>query len=893
MAKSPSVRKSIIDSIDDIDMSSEHPDDGGKLSAGPGRESFKLAQFWKSQINMHDQATRKYVKRGNGVVKRYRDERNRIDEEGQRRMNLLWSNIKVMKPAIYSRCPQPVVDRKFLDRDPTARLSAQILERTLVNELEDSGFHAAMNMAVMDRLLPGRGIVWARYVPKIGSGVSIPAPTQNGVEDELYKIGKEFDDKALTEDTEKEDALDQSGEQVLDEKVEIDYVDWRDLYLLPVKARVWREVQAVGKVVHISKKEAIERFGPKIGKALKPDTEPILLGNTERQNTDMASFQDINQRNITIYEVWNKSDRRAYWFSTGYDYLCDVQEDPLELREFFPVPPPLMATTTNDTLIPVPDYIEWQDQAIQIDELTQRIAMLSKACKVAGAYNASFPTINRIFGESIENELIPVDQWAMFAEAGGLKGVMDFIPIDVIQSCIETLQKVRQQAMIDLDQVTGLSDVIRGTSDSRETLGGLRIKNNNAGTRLSESQEDVARFARDVIRLMAEIACKHFSEETLIESSGILYEDALQPDTILRELNKSTDQQTPKPQQPSQQPSPSPQAPALQPPSGQPGMPTAAPPQAPQPQTNNVVPFPGSPQGGALGAQGAPQSPMMGMGMQPQQPDPSTIAMMKVLDAIKLLRQDVTRGYRIDIETDSTIFGDKEQDKENANEFLVAVGGYMKQLEALSNVPEAMPLFAKALQWGVRRYRTGRDLEAEIDTFCETMAKKAKQLIENPPESPEDKKAKAEINAIQMEAQSQKQNDDRAAQMQQQNDQREFKIQQAKDQREAEQMQMEMQLQREQNNMEIEKMRMEMTQKRQEHLLAMREMTMKMQMSVQEHKLDAESQAMDIHHQKEELKVDKQGLEHKKKEGEQKHQMKLKQQKEQHKQAMKPKKKAS
>ena len=78
-----------------------------------------------------------------------------------------------------------------------------------------------------------------------------------------------------------------------------------------------------------------------------------------------------------VYEIWNKDDGKVYWVADGYPHLCDVQEDPLKLENFFPTPRPLYANATNDTLIPVPDYYQYQDQAAQIDELTQRIALLT------------------------------------------------------------------------------------------------------------------------------------------------------------------------------------------------------------------------------------------------------------------------------------------------------------------------------------------------------------------------------------------------------------------------------------------------------------------------------------------------------------------------------------
>jgi len=896
------------DEIDSIDELSAHPDDrGSPLKGGPGRESFKVAAFWKGQVNAYTQATSRWRKRGNTVIKRFRDERSRMAEEGQRRMNLLWANTKVMMPAIYSQCPIPVVDRKFLDRDPTGRLSSQMLERTLINELESSGFHVGMKRAVLDRLLPGRGVLWARYVPEFGEGESLPGPTKNGIEDELVRIGEETGDASFEDETPEEEKLEETNETVIAEKIEIDYIDWDDFLCFPAKARTWEEVQAVCKRIHISRKEAREFFGKEIGSKLRPDTEPKVMGHNERQTyADSSVFEDINERNIVIYEIWNKSDKRVYWISTGYEYLCKVVDDPLELTTFFPVPPPLMSTSTNDTIIPVPDYLEWQDQAIQIDELTQRIAMLTKACKVAGVYAANNTAIGRIFNESIENELIPVDQWAMFADAGGLKGVIDFIPLDTIQSCIETLLKVRQQAMIDLDQVTGISDVIRGTSDSRETLGGLRLKNNNAGTRLTESQEEIAVFARKLIVIMAEIVCKHFSDETIIESSGILMEDALQPDTVMREfaeqIAKNAPKSPPSPAQGLQAPSGhAPQLPAphpMAPPAGPspPMGPQGAPPAA-APPSNNVVPFPGGghPQPPMGGAMGMPQMQPMAPPMPPPPPDPQALIMMKVDKALQLLRKDVTRGYRIDIETDSTVFGDKMQDRQDAAEFLQALGGYMKQAEGAANLPESLPLFAKALQWGVRRYRVGRDLEAEIDNFADLMAKKAKELIENPPPSPEQQKAQAEIEQMKQEGAMQQANDQRDAERQAQNDMREAQLKAQDDAREQEKAQLEFAIEKDRMNMEREKMQMEMEMAREEHAMKLAELRANLHVKSQEAAIDIHKSNMDIHHREREHELDKKDLAHQEKEQNQKHRHKQIEQNKAHKERMKPKpaKKAS
>ena len=197
-----------------------------------------------------------------------------------------------------------------------------------------------------------------------------------------------------------------------------------------------------------------------------------------------------------------------------------MKDDPLGLEQFFPVPRPLLANATNTTLIPVPFYIQYQDQAIQIDELTQRISMLVKACKVAGLYNAADKNIQRLLDESVENELIPVDNWAAFAEKGGVSGAMSLLPLKEIIGVINELTAVKEKVLAEADRITGITDVMRGTGDARETMGGQRLKSNSAGTRLTHLQNEVARFCRDTIRLMAEVMSIHFSPQSLIEVSA-------------------------------------------------------------------------------------------------------------------------------------------------------------------------------------------------------------------------------------------------------------------------------------------------------------------------------------------------------------------------------------
>ena len=514
--------------LDLVDFDARSEPNNNSLSPGPGKNSRKLASYWKESIEKCDKANANWHRRGASIIRRFKDERGTVDTASGRKMNLLWANVKSLKPALYSKCPIPIVDRKFLDKDVNGRLSSRILERSTKNEIESNGYHKAISRSVTDYLLPGRGIVWVRYEPEFGGGVSIPADNPDANTDDLDKILK---DAGAGEESNEVEALEGSDDQLIKEKTPVDYIHWKDFYTIPANARTWEEVQAIGKKVHISKEEAKEIFAEEIAKELRPDT----VRSKDKDRDDNNQVYDLNERNIVIYEIWNKSDKRVYWVNKGYDFLCNVVDDPLKLPKFFPVPEPISATITNESLIPVPDYHEYQDQAIQIDELTHRIALLTKACRIAGTYDSSNSALSRVLDEDTENKLIPVPNWAMFAEKGGVKGGISFLPLEEIQTCIRTLQEVRQSAMTDLDRITGINDIFRGTTDSRETLGGLRLKNNNTGTRLSERQSDIANYAKEVVQIVAEIIAIHFSDKALIKSSGILFDEELQPAFILEE----------------------------------------------------------------------------------------------------------------------------------------------------------------------------------------------------------------------------------------------------------------------------------------------------------------------------------------------------------------------
>ncbi len=696
--------------------------------AGPqgGNEGRRLASFWRNQIEKigKDKAYQQYIKRGRKIEARYRDERNRSEEDNRRRYNALWSNVEILKPAIYGKAPTPIAERRFSDRDPIARGAAQILQRGLRNEIEICGFHEAMDQAVLDYLLPGRGTLWVRYEPEIASGVSLGTEDSIDMDDAEGELEPGLDEAMEFNEAPDENKLENTGNQVVRESTPIDYIHWEDFLTFPANARTWAEVVAVGKRVYLTYEQMKERFGREIAKE-------IPLQKDERQKDRYQEQNPENEVKGEVFEIWSKEDKTVYWVAEGYDFLLDRKDDPLNLENFFPVPRPMIANGTNGTLLPVADYIQYQDQATQIDELSQRIAMLTRACKVAGVYAANAKGIQRLLNESVENELIPVDDWAAFAEKGGIAGQVSFLPLKEIIGVINELMMLKQKQIEEMDRLTGINDLMRGTTDARETLGGQRLKSNYTGTRLTARQNEVARFARDTIKIVADIMAQHFSPQSLVEVSGAMYDEGLG-------VNVEAVQQQQIAMAPPQQEQP--QQPALPAPAGQ-----------------NVVPF--RPAGGAgLPVTAPPVAPGIPM---PPPPDPMQIAIQQAVQridaAIGLLRNERLRGFRVDIEVDSTIYGDAAQEKGDRTEFIAEVTKYLQTAMAMSaQVPEMTPLLGKLLQFGVRGFRVGRDLEASIEEFCDQAVKLAKQKQAQAAQQPNPEllKAQAQVKAAEASAQS-------------------------------------------------------------------------------------------------------------------------------------------
>ena len=603
-------------------------------------EALTGVQKWLNCISSYDNEFKKWEARAQKIVKRYRDDNRNQNTNETAKFNILWSNVQTLIPAVYARLPKADVARRFGDSDPIARVASQLIERALDFEVEHySDFRSTMKHAVEDRFLGGRGVAWVRYEPHVRAQ-DIPEDGLQITEDvdEVDEYGKQQVktampgvDGGMGEEVEPQ-------EEIEYECAPTDYVHWKDFG--HSVARTWEEVTSVWRWVYMTKESLVERFGEEMAKKIPLDAGP----ETNKQYSQAS--KDFTRAKIC--EIWDKESGKVYWISKSCPNILDERDDPLELENFFPCAKPLYATMTSDTLVPVPDFVLYQDQATELDILTDRIDGLVKALRVRGVYDASQPSLQRLLTEGDNNTLIPVDKWMAFSEKGGLKGSIDLLPLDTLSAALLQCYRARDEIKAQIYEITGISDIVRGQTAASETATAQQIKGQYAGLRLRSMQEDVALFASELFQLKAQVICTKF-----------------QPSTILQYAAAN----------------------------------------AMQPADQALIP-----------------------------------------QALQLLQDKPLRSFRIQVDSDSLVQIDENQNKRDRVEFLQAMGGFLTQaLPMGQQAPELVPMLIELVKFGVGAYKKAEPIEGTIDQAMEQIKMKQQQAAQQPPQ-PDPEMIKAQMD---------------------------------------------------------------------------------------------------------------------------------------------------
>ena len=605
--------------------------------------------YWMRELEACAKSEEAWSRNATYIEKKYRDEErslggDRAGISGTRQVNganILYANTETMKGAVYGNKARPVVERRFPGDDEIARLAAEILEKCLTFTIDDSDLHGVMKECRLDYLLPGRATARVYY---------------------------EFMDDADLSDVEDNDAGEpEEGEhvpgvpkipEITDQRITFRRFDRSDYRESVDKTYTQTRWKAFGN--RLSRKALAKRFGKEKAEKITLDTDLLKIDEDGNDRTEMESIQATWKRAM-VWEIWDITNRCVWWVSKGYDGILDRIEDPLGIERFWCSPRPAIAVESNTKKTPVPLFELYRDQADEVDRLTQRIYALVDAVRanglVAGEHEQTF---NKLF--SADNELIGISDFATIMDKGGIEKLIAWMPLQPIVSTIIQLYDAREKAKQEIYEISGMADIIRGASDPRETLGAQKIKGQFATIRLEDHQENLARFAQEMVEISGELIAEHFTAETMAKMSGVqLPMTRAENEAEVMKLQSMIVSQ----------------------------IPPDAPPEMMQ-QASKMV------------------------------EDASKEIMSRPTweDVIAVLRDDSVRRYTIRIETDSTIKMDQDNDREQRMAAVEAFGGILNNFGG-AVVSGQMPfdLFKTLLLFAIRGFPGSREVEAMISDW--------------------------------------------------------------------------------------------------------------------------------------------------------------------------------
>lgn len=416
------------------------------------------------------------------ITRRYKQEQSlqtsTTDKKRRFIHPILWSNTSVLMPAVYSTKPKPYVERRFFEKEPVSRVASQILERAMSVIVDDKDYYATVKKAVFDYILVGRGVIWMSL-------------------EESYEQFNSVDDFGMPV----------QYEEVGDQKVKMDYVLWQNFFCSPAPS--WEYVTWVGRRHIMTKDELRDNYG-----------EAGLAAY--RNAVDMSKSKKNPSYDCEVYEIWDKASGMVIEVSPhNTKEPLRARPAPLKLKNFFPCPRPISANPTNDSLIPTADYKYYREFAETLDIILKKRKNIINTYAAKGLYNSADDSLKLLLSQDSDNMMQPVESWAQYMQNGGLGTalqLMDMSPFIQIENALSASQL---EILNQIYDITGISDIVRGSSQGDVTATAERIKGQFATLRLQDKQETIANFVRDGLEIAAEIICGHFTDRNLAQYGGV------------------------------------------------------------------------------------------------------------------------------------------------------------------------------------------------------------------------------------------------------------------------------------------------------------------------------------------------------------------------------------
>ena len=611
--------------------------------------------YWEQEIDAALRGERRFRREGEKATELvFGDESKTFDEWGQDQTHIIASTIETMRPLVYAETPEPIVRRVY--RGDGHRNPVHRVSAEIVQRLAKH----LIRTSPFDTVAEAVRDDWL----VVGRGSARV----------IYRAEFEQVVQPVMDPATGAVAM-QPQERKTSETVQPRHWPWRRFLVGPAPTR--QEVPWIAYLSFLTRQQMTDRFGDEIaGRAVYPhggraqkrgldsDSDEADFETFGRQEREQVGSKPTpaSRRQCAVWEIWDHRDRTVKWWSPDYKGgLLDTDTDPLDLKDFWDTPQLLLANTRNDSLVPRSDIAYMHGRAQEIDQATKKLADILDKIAVAGAYPGSMTNVLRTL-LSGKSQLIPVENWLAFAEKAGVDGsrMIAWLPIEQFVKAAQALYEMRERSKMLLFESSGISDIVRGQGDPNETATAQQIKGRYAGMRVGLKQTRFAQYLRDLIALMVDAALGLFDIETIIQ-------------IVQMDL--------------------------------------------PRTEAERLAPAMEHQQAMAQWQMVAQQAQAMGQEPPPPPPEPK-IAEASWEQIEPFIRDDFTRCYAIDIETDSTLAVDEDEDRKSRIEFLTAFAGFVEALAPMAGQKGMdFRLVKELLLFGVRGFRAARTLEGMIEAI--------------------------------------------------------------------------------------------------------------------------------------------------------------------------------
>jgi hypothetical protein len=325
------------------------------------------------------------------------------------------------------------------------------------------------------------------------------------------------------EDTEEESSYDTDDSK---KSFKIEFVDYQDF--LKSTEKEWNRVRWIAFKKYYSRKELIEYFGKK--------GEKVPMTNVKFESLNEESQQEDLYKMCEVWEIWDKENKKCHFITfAGDGFVLDTEDDGYNLKNFFPIPMP-MGLNESKRLLPSPLFNKYKNLADDLTDIHDRITSLVQQAKFTGAYNSlveQSDVENIMNGDDGEFKSLKTS-----ANIDDARKLVVFKPLNEIANTITILRTEKMALKSDIQEITGLSDIVRGTSVASETATAQQLKGNFAISRIQPLQKEVEFTIRDTLRLLAELAVEKMSINEIIKIVGLKVVDV---DLILENAKRNID----------------------------------------------------------------------------------------------------------------------------------------------------------------------------------------------------------------------------------------------------------------------------------------------------------------------------------------------------------------